>query len=117
MGTYEYKKESTIILACIILILTFYCFWWFIKSILNKLELFSSDSSKREKMKKIFKSNKVLDPDDVELFSNGNSSKREQMKRIYKSDEVLDPDEIVMSSHDTDDCDDPDGTCGTDPDS
>lgn len=90
MGTYEYKKESTVILGCILLILTFYCFYWFIKSIL--------------------KLNKI------ELFSNGNS-KRDKMKRIYKSDEVLDPDEIVMNSYNNDDCDDPDGTCGTDPDS
>ncbi len=31
----------------------------------------------------------------MELFeNNGNNSKREKMKKIYKSDEILDPDEI-----------------------
>ena len=86
MGKYEYKKESAIIFACIMIILTFYCFYFFSKLILNK----------------------------IELFSNGNS-KRDKMKKIYKSDEILDPDEITMDSPSGyDDCDDPDGTCSSD---
>ena len=86
---YENKKESTIILACIIIILIFYFIYWIIKSIINKKE----------------------------LFRNGDSnSKREKMKRIYKSNEILDPDEIIMSNSDIDECDDPDGSCGADPD-
>ena len=39
------------------------------------------------------------------------------MKKIYKSDEVLDPDEIVTYNPYDDDCNDPDGDCGQDPDS
>ena len=66
MVLYDYKKESTIILACILIILVFYCCYWFIKSIINKLELFSNNDSKREKMIKKFKSsnsNDCYDPD------------------------------------------------------
>ena len=63
---YEYKKESTIILACIMLILTFYCFCFFTKSILNKIEFFSNNNSKREKMKKIYKSNDMSGPSDCD---------------------------------------------------
>ena len=48
--------------------------------------------------------------------SSSNGSKREMMKKIYKSDEVLDPDEIIMDNPNADDCDDPDGNCGVDPD-
>lgn len=61
---YQYKKESTIILACIIIILVFYLILWCFKQ-LNKIELFSNSDSKREKMKKIYKSNDVSDPDEM----------------------------------------------------
>ena len=88
----HYKKESTVILACIILIILFIILIWIIKKLLNKIELFGNRSS------------------------SGNS-KRDKMKRIYKSDEVLDPDETVMNNPNEDECDDPDGDCGRDPDS
>ena len=64
---YQFKKESTIILICILTIITFYCICWILK-ILNRIEK------------------------EIELFSN-NDSKRERMKKIYKSDDVADPDE------------------------
>ena len=54
---YQYKKESTIILACIIIILVFYLILWCFKQ-LNKIELFSNSDSKREKMKKIYEAEK-----------------------------------------------------------
>ena len=88
---YHYKKESTIILICIITIITFYIICWIFK-MLNKIEL--------------------------ELFSGRNSSsntKRDKMKKIYKSDDISDPDEIL-----TDDTNnnvmDPDDDYGIDPD-
>ena len=53
---YQFKKESTIILICILTIITFYCICWIFK-MLNKieLELFSNSNSKRDKMKTIYK--------------------------------------------------------------
>ena len=85
MTMYDYKKESTIILGCILSILLFYCFYWFSKSILNKIELFSN-----------------------------NNSKREIMKKIYKSDEICDPDELDMNNPNCNKCDNLDGTCDPD---
>ena len=79
----DYKKESTIILGCIILILTFYVFWWFLKSILNKIELFSNGDSKRDIMKKIYKSDYICDPDDSD---NSNCNKCDNL------DGTCDPD-------------------------
>ena len=35
---------------------------------------------------------------------------------MYKSDEISDPDEIVVYNPYDDECDDPDGNCGSDPD-
>ena len=61
---YQYKKESIIILACIIIIILFFLICWVFKK-LNKIELFSNSDSKREKMKKIYKSNDVSDPDEM----------------------------------------------------
>jgi hypothetical protein len=61
---YQYKKESTIILACIIIIIVFYLILWCFEQ-LNKIELFSNSDSKREKMKKIYKSDDVSDPDEM----------------------------------------------------
>ena len=90
---YNYKKESIIILACIIIIIIFYIFY-LIYLILKKLLKYLNNK---------------------ELFSN--DTKREKMKRIYKSNEVLDPDEIIVDNPYDDDCDDPDGNCGSDPDS
>ena len=77
---YQYKKESTIILICILTILLFYCICWIFK-MLNKieLELFANSDSKREKMKKIYKSNDVNDPDEI-LTDDAN-------------DNVMDPDD------------------------
>ena len=88
---YNYKKESTIILACILIIIVFCILLWIKNNVIGKIELFNGRSS------------------------SGNS-KRDKMKRIYKSNEVSDPDEIV-TYRDDDDCDDPDGSCGSDPDS
>lgn len=85
---YEYKKESTIILACILTIITFYFFYWIIKCLIKNTELFSNSNSKRDKM-----------------------------ERIYKSDEILDPDEQAMYNYKDDGCFDPDSDCGRDPDS
>jgi hypothetical protein len=83
MKIYDYKRESTIILGCIILILTFCCCSWFLKSILNKIELFSNGDSKRDIMKKIYKSDKICDPDDLD---NSNCSKCDNL------DGTCDPD-------------------------
>lgn len=58
----EYKKESTIILACIIIILVFSFFNYMINTILNKTELFDN---KRDKMEKVFRSNSGTDPDEM----------------------------------------------------
>lgn len=91
---YENKKESTIILGCIIVILIFYVLYWCFISIKN-----------------IFKSKESFN------CRNSSNSKRELMKKIYKSDEVLDPDEIVTYNLYDDECNDPDGDCGQDPDS
>ena len=116
----KYKKESTIILACILIIIVFCIFFWIKNNVVNKIELFrrGGSNSKRDKMIKMYKSNDV---DKIELFNGNNNSssnsKRDRMRRIYKSNEVSDPDEIVTSYPDDDDCDDPDGTCGSDPDS
>ena len=78
---YQFKKESTIILICILTIITFYCICWILK-ILNRIEkeieLFSNNDSKRERMKKIYKSDDVADPD--------------ENNDIY-SDNVIDPDD------------------------
>jgi hypothetical protein len=76
----NYKNESTIILICIITIITFYCICWIFK-MLNKieLELFSSNNSKRDKMKKIYKSDDISDPDEI-LTDDAN-------------DNVMDPDD------------------------
>ena len=63
---YQYKKESTIILACIIIIIIFILICWSIEKI-NKIELFSNNDSKREKMKQIYKSNDVKDPDEITI--------------------------------------------------
>ena len=63
---YQYKKESTIILACIIIIIIFILICWSIEKI-NKIELFSNNNSKREKMKQIYKSNDVKDPDEITI--------------------------------------------------
>lgn len=115
----KYKKESTIILACILIVIVFCIFYWIKNNVVNKIELFrrGSSNSKRDKMIKMYKSNDV---DKIELFNgnnNGSNSKRDRMKRIYKSNEVSDPDEILTSYPDDDDCDDPDDSCGSDPDS
>ena len=83
---YQYKKESTIILACIIIIIVFYLILWCFEQ-LNKIELFSNSDSKREKMKK-----------------------------IYKSDDVSDPDEMLDDNSYDDNVRDPDDTYGMDPD-
>jgi len=105
MDEYKYKKESTIILGCILIILIFYCLRWIIISINNSINKYMKIS--------ILTNNN-------EIFSNrsssSNGSKREMMKKIYKSDEVLDPDEIIMNNPNADDCYDPDGNCGVDPD-
>jgi hypothetical protein len=104
MDEYKYKKESTIILGCILIILIFYCLRWIITSINNSINKYMKNS--------ILTNNN-------EMFSNNNSSngsKREMMKKIYRSDEVLDPDDIIMDNFDYDECDDPDGSCGVDPD-
>jgi hypothetical protein len=58
----EYKKESTIILACIIIILVFSFFNYIMNKILNKTELFDN---KRDKMEKVFRSNSGTDPDEM----------------------------------------------------
>jgi len=103
MDEYKYKKESTIILACILIILISYFLYWIMKSMNKYITKYMKKS--------IIKDN--------EMFSNrtsSNGSKREMMKKIYKSDEILDPDEIIMNNPNADDCDDPDGNCGTDPD-
>jgi len=91
---YDHKKESAIILACILSILLFYFIYWIITSfasIINKKELFGC--------------------------RNSGNSKRDKMTKIYKSNEVSDPDEIVNYNPYDDECDDPDGDCGHDPDS
>jgi len=84
---YEYKKESTIILACILTIITFYFIYWIIKCLIKNTELFSNSNSKRDKM-----------------------------ERIYKSDDVHDPDEQVMYNYKNDGCFDPDCNSKYDPD-
>ena len=71
----EHKKESIIILGCIISILICYLLYWIYTVIIklinkttqNNKELFSSNNSKREKMKKIYGSDEILDnwPTDV----------------------------------------------------
>ena len=79
-----YEKESTIILGCIIIIILFNSLYY----LFNKCTSFS------------------------ELFSN-NDSKREKMKKIYKSDDISDPYEIIVDNPYDDDCDDPDGSCSS----
>jgi len=51
----------------------------------------------------------------IEMFSNSDS-KREKMKKIYKSNDVSDPDEVTVDNPYDDMCDDPDGDCSRDPD-
>jgi len=87
MNNYEYKKESIIILCCIIIIILFYCIYFMFNKIIKHIEMFSNSDSKREKMKK-----------------------------IYKSNDVSDPDEVTVDNPYDDMCDDPDGDCSRDPD-
>jgi hypothetical protein len=85
---YQFKQESTIILICILIIITFYCICWIFK-ILNRIE--------------------------IELFSDSNS-KRDKMKQIYKSDDVSDPDEMESTDPDNINVNDPDDEYSMDPD-
>ena len=85
---YQFKQESTIILICILTIITFYCICWIFK-ILNRIE--------------------------IELFSDSNS-KRDRMKQIYKSDDVSDPDEMSSDDPDNLNVNDPDDEYSMDPD-
>jgi hypothetical protein len=85
---YQFKQESTIILICILTIIIFYCVCWIFK-ILNRIE--------------------------IELFSNSDS-KRDRMKQIYKSDDVSDPDEMTSDDPDNLNVNDPDDESSMDPD-
>lgn len=86
---YQYKKESTIILACIIIIILFYLICWVFKK-LNKIELFSHGDSKREMMKKIYKSDDISDPDEI-------TSVNAYYDNVHDPDDSygMDPDEIT----------------------
>ena len=66
-NNYEYKSESLIILICILIIIIGYLLYWVIKKIAIR-ELFDNDS-RREKMKRIYKSDEILDPDEIENSS------------------------------------------------
>ena len=102
------KKESVVLLACILFIIVIgiiYIAYLIInKLIYGKKELFSNDS-KRDKMIKIFKSDDSRDPNDT-YYTNtsANINKQSQMHSGVYSDTDY-----------TDDCNDPDGNCGYDP--
>jgi len=66
-NTYKYKSESLIILICILIIIIGYLLYWLIKKIAVR-ELFYNDS-RREKMKKIYKSDEIYDPDEEQSSS------------------------------------------------
>ena len=66
-NTYKYKSESLIILICILIIIIGYLLYWVIKKISIR-ELFDNDS-RREKMKRIYKSDEISDPDEQESSS------------------------------------------------
>ena len=59
---YQCKKESTIILGCIFIIIIFFVLLFLIKQ-LNKIDLFSDN--KRGMMKKISKIKDGHDPDEI----------------------------------------------------
>lgn len=66
-NNYEYKSESLIILICILIIIIGYLLFWVIKKIAIR-ELFDNDS-KRARMKRIYKSDEISDPDEQESSS------------------------------------------------
>jgi len=91
---HEYKRESLVILCCIVCILSFYILYKFVNYIaISELDTFASRSS-------------------------SNNGKRQTMIQIFKSNDVNDPDEKQKQCGDYDEnINDPDSTCGYDPDS
>ncbi len=84
-----HKRESLIILCCILIILLVYCFNLLFNKKYNEYKKYNENFDGRGK---------------------GNDSKRYKLMKIYKSNEILDPDE----NNQADEICDPDSTNGCD---
>ena len=60
-----YKKESTVIFGCIIIILLFYSICFIFDKSKTYTENFGNNNSKRNKMIKIYKDSDIIDPNEI----------------------------------------------------